>query len=90
VSTEEFQKLEDAVKASKLGHKFTSAPVVAILSGPSIVIEAIVYKASKNSGIPMDWGFSMGRAFVHAIGDVNKAAAAIRDVWPCRMQGDPS
>lgn len=87
MKTNAFEKLEEEVRASKLAAKFTNAPVVTILAGPAIIVEAILYKASKNSGIPMDWGFIGGRAYVYALGDTNKAAEAIRDVWPSRLCG---
>jgi hypothetical protein len=61
----------------QMPRRFFKAETVAILSGPAIVIEAIVMDASKDSGIPMDWCYQGGRAFVQAIGDKKKARSAL-------------
>lgn len=65
------------LQKTKLDSKFENAPTVAMLSGPAIVIEAIVAKAQADTGIEMDWGYSSGRAFVHALGDAKKARSAL-------------
>lgn len=74
-----WESLEKEVRRGKLHARFHNAPCVAILSGPTIVIEACVYIASKKSGIDMDWGFIGGRAFVYSLGDMEKSHNALCD-----------
>ena len=55
---------------------------IAILAGSSLVIEAIVFEASKDSGIPMDWHYCGGRAAIYALGDAEKAKEALGMAYP--------
>lgn len=74
---ERFVAFEKATKASKFSERFRNANTVAVLAGPDVVIEAIVQRASRKSGIEMDWCYQGGRAFVQALGDARKAKSAI-------------
>lgn len=77
-----YDELSAAVGASKLSDELANAPVVAVLHGPKEAIECIVQKASRESKIPMDWGYSGGRAFIHAKGDREKARSALYCAMP--------
>lgn len=59
---------------------------VAVLSGPSGVIEAIVKTASSRCGEKMDWYYVGGRALVKTLGDAQKAAKAIHSCMPESLQ----
>lgn len=74
-----YQAFRNAVTLSEISRAMESNPVVAVLSGPAPVIECVVQEASRESGIPMDWAYSGGRAYVHADGDTQKARDAL--VW---------
>lgn len=82
MKTKIWEDLEASVKANAIDPILKNSPVVAIMSGTPIVIEAILYRASKASGIPMDWGYVGGRAIVHADGNAAKAVAAIQEAMP--------
>jgi hypothetical protein len=75
----------DAIRDAKLDDTLARCPVVAVLAGPSVIIEAMVRKAEENSGIPMDWGFVGGRAMIRANGDGDKARAALLAVLPVAL-----
>lgn len=57
-------------------------PSVAMLAGRSDVVEAIVQCAVKETGIPMNWGYVGGRAFVHSKGDRVQCRSALRRMIP--------
>lgn len=57
-------------------------PVVAMLAGPSVVVEVIVRNASLNSGHEMVWGYVGGRALVHSLGDRIECRSAIFYAFP--------
>ena len=82
MQTKTLKKLKSLLRNSKLSSKFNSAECVAILHGPSVVIEAVVFTASEKSGIPMDWGYCGGRAAVYALGDATKARSALASALP--------
>ena len=76
------ERLQTYVGSSRVAKDMDSKPVVAVLAGPAVVIEVVVQKAMKETGIRMDWGYIGGRAIVHA--DVqtekehNKAGEALQ------------
>lgn len=72
-----FKKLRDRVCRGKISAKLAKEPPVAVLAGPSLIVEIIVRHASIESGIEMDWGYVGGRAIVHAKGDRRKARRAL-------------
>ena len=57
-------------------------PSVAMLAGHAEVVEAIVKSAVEDTGIPMNWGYYGGRAFVHSEGDRVKCRSALRRMIP--------
>jgi len=70
--------VDKLLQTSKISPGFDKAETtVAILAGPSLVIESVVAKAEQSSGIKMDWCYQGGRAFVQALGDRKKARSAI-------------
>jgi hypothetical protein len=49
---------------------------------PSNAMEGWVRKVAEKSGQPVDWHFAAGRARVLALGDIDKAKAAIEELMP--------
>jgi len=62
-------KFSEAARNSKCDAKLYSQPGVAILTGRTPVIEAVVRTAVEDSGIPMDWHYVGGRGIVRSAGD---------------------
>jgi hypothetical protein len=77
-----FALFSESVRNSKLSDALKNAPVVAVLHGPCEVIEAVVQRASRDSGVAMDWGYSGGRAFVHSNRKREEARAALAAAMP--------
>jgi len=77
-----FSAINFRLQKSKMPPRFNKAKYVAMLSGPSICIEAIVFSACKDSGIDMDWCFLGGRAIVYSLGDVEESKKAIFHATP--------
>jgi hypothetical protein len=53
------------------------APAVAVLCGPTEVIEAVVRRASDKSGLLMDWHFAGGRGIVRSWCNRDKCRSAL-------------
>ena len=70
------------LQMAAMSKRFNKAVGVAVMSGPAVVIESIVWKAEQQSGIPMDWSYGGGRAFIYALGDVKKARSALYCALP--------
>ena len=85
MNKKKWDSFEKAIQKEELNSRFNKAPCIAILTGPTIMIEAWVYIASKKSGIDMDWGFIGGRACVYALGDSERAYQAICENQPFNM-----
>lgn len=81
-STDWLGALREYVGSARCSDEMRSAPVVAVLAGPAIVIEVIVRRASEESGIAMDWGYVGGRAVIHSKGDRAKSRDALRCALP--------
>lgn len=60
---------------------YKEGKTVAVLTGPSRLIEAIVREASR-TGPEMDWHFAAGRAIVKTLGDVDTAYKELQAVMP--------
>lgn len=81
----DYENFQNAVRTAK---NELDAPTIAILSGPAVVIEAVVRKAEEESGIPMDWGYIGGRAIVRANGNVDEARLALAIAMPRMLNED--
>lgn len=57
-------------------------PFVAMLAGPSEVIEIIVQKAAKECGHAMNWGYVGGRACVRSEGNRERCRGALYSAIP--------
>ena len=77
----DFVAIEEEIRNSPM-RELKGSVHVATLAGPAIVLEVIVQKASKESGIPMDWHYFGGRGAVWAIGDVAEARRALYMALP--------
>lgn len=86
-SCPEFDALEKRIQNSTMSNRFLSCPYVAVIGGPAVVIEAIVRKAERTSGIPMDWHYLGGRGGVCALGDRKIAREAL---WLAMPRSDLS
>ena len=76
-----FDTFEAAVQEAKLDPRFKGALYIAAISAPAVVIEAIVRKASTESGVLMDWSYEGGRGFVRALpGEMNWRSSAQRAI----------
>lgn len=82
ISDQEFETLYQKIRGSRLSEKFDNAAPVALLTGPAIVIEMIVKKASLDSGIDMDWHYAAGRGIVYSLGDADQSRRALHDSMP--------
>jgi hypothetical protein len=78
MNTATWEKLEHKVRNSRISSRFDNCESCAIIAGPAIVVEAIVYKASHDSKIDMDWHYCGGRGIVYALGDRAKARHALQ------------
>lgn len=91
ITTEKFKSLCDEVNASTCDSSISKEGVqIAIVAGPSVVIEIIVKKASINCNIPMDWHYVGGRGVVYAKGteeDIQKAKLELRVCMPIHNLG---
>jgi len=79
---EDFKEFQDHIRSQKLDPAFETVEAICVMSGPCAVIEIVVAQAANDSGIPMDWGYTGGRAFIHAKGDRDKARLAICRAFP--------
>lgn len=86
ITTEKFEELQEIVRNSKIDEQFYCCEHIAIISAPAVIIDVIVKKASLDSGVPMDWSYSGGRAFVYALGDAASVKAAKLRLWLCMPQ----
>jgi len=73
ISTKNFNKIYGDIKKSRMNKRFNKAHPAATISGPSIIIEMVVKKASLDSKIPMDWYYVGGRGIVYTLGDVKES-----------------
>lgn len=60
-----YEKFRKSVYAGKTKYK-DDWTQVAILAGPTMVIEVMVQEAAKEAKVEMDWSFQGGRGFVMA------------------------
>lgn len=67
----EFMSAKQAQPSNNMSADFRkNSKSLCVLAGPrSWTIEAWVQRTSKMAGVPMDWGFTAGRAFVSYLGD---------------------
>jgi hypothetical protein len=68
MTQKQLDSLEKKLQRTRMNKRFLKAPTVAHINGPTAVIEVIVRKASKDSGIPMDWCYQGGRGFIQSLG----------------------
>lgn len=82
ITDEFFEQVQKQVRDSEPDISLTKT--VCCLSGPAVVIEFVVKKASTNSGIKMDWFYTGGRAYVYTsdIYNIEKAKMAIEFAIP--------
>jgi hypothetical protein len=84
-TTDKLKELHAAVSRSKLDEtKYTRRPI-ARFSASCLVAEVLVFTASEQAGVEMDWGYVGGIVFVYvAPGDGNreKAVRALRCAMP--------
>jgi hypothetical protein len=57
---------------NQLDQRFNEGDAVAIMAGPSVVIEVIVRKVSADTGVELDWGYSGGRAGIYVLPSATK------------------
>ena len=77
-----WKRLRERVRQSRQDSGFAEANIVAILSGDPLILEAIVRKASMDSGIEMDWSYFAGRAVIVSYGERAKCRSALFEALP--------
>ena len=65
---------------------YKNGDIVGVIDGTrSGIVEGLVYEASRESGIKMDWHYVAGRAVVKTLGDVERARDALQEVTRIKL-----